>query len=168
MKKILLTLSLFLPLLAYSCTSGRNNSNTDIASAISACCQYDGAEAIKLGRTATMLLRGAVRMAGVDDPDVQEVLNLTKNLRGVSILSYDDCSTEDRSRIEGKLERALSGSEMLLEASDSGEKVKIYGLVDNDSDMVSDIILYTPSACALICIKGSVSMESLSRIASDD
>lgn len=107
-------------------------------------------------------------MAGIDDPDVSEAVGLLSDIRGLTVFSYDDCSEEDKASINLKLTEALSDSEVLMEASDSGEKVKIYGTYDERSDIVSDFVIFSPSESALICIKGSVSMDTIARIASDD
>lgn len=109
-----------------------------------------------------------MRVAGIDDPDVSEAVGLLSDIRGLTVFSYDDCSEEDKASINLKLTDALSDSEVLMEASDSGEKVKIYGSYDESSDKVSDFVIFAPSESALICIKGSVSMETIARIASDD
>lgn len=168
MKRVLFAICIFLPMLAWSCTSGRTATETDVTAALAECGRYEGAEVIKLGRAATVALKGVVRIAGIDDPDVREALGLIKNIRGISVLSYDDCSAEDKSSICSKLERALDGSELLIEAKDSDDKVKLYGRMDDDSDVVRDIVVYVPSSCAMVCIAGNVSMETLAKLAADD
>jgi hypothetical protein len=62
----------------------------------------------------------------------------------------------------------LEGSEMLIEAKDGDDKMKIYGIVDGNGEKVSDFILHTPSECAVICILGSISAEAITKIALDD
>ncbi len=46
--------------------------------------------------------------------------------------------------------------------------MRIYGVVDESADSVKDFVLYTPSDCALICIFGSISMDAVAKIASND
>jgi hypothetical protein len=58
--------------------------------------------------------------------------------------------------------------EMLLEAKDGDDNMKIYGVVDEDGGKVSDFILHTPSDCAVICILGSISTEAIAKLALDD
>ena len=123
---------------------------------------------VELGRAATAALKGAIRLATINDPDGREVLKLMKGIRSITVLNYEDCSQSDRDKISRKLERALSGSEVLIEASDGGEKMRIYGLVDEKTDKVRDFVMYTPSDCALICIFGSISMDAIAKIASND
>lgn len=139
-----------------------------ISAAISECRHYEGADYLKLGRLATGALKGVVRAVGMEDSDAMEAIRLMKGLRGLTVFSYDDCSEEDKASICQKLANALADSEVLMEVSDSGEKMRIYGSYDELSDQVSDFVLYAPSESALICIKGYVSMETLARITSDD
>lgn len=149
-------------------TQGKAAGKPQIYTTIYECRQYEGADYLKLGRFATGAIKGVVRVAGIDDPDVSEAVGLLSDIRGLTVFSYDDCSEEDKASINLKLTNALSDSEVLMEASDSGEKVKIYGTYDERSDIVSDFVIFSPSESALICIKGSVSMDTIARIASDD
>ena len=149
-------------------TQGKAAGTPRISTTISECRQYEGADYLKLGRLATGAIKGVVRVAGIEDPDVSEAVGLLSDIRGLTVFSYDDCSEADKASINLKLTNALSDLEVLMEASDSGEKVRIYGSYDERSDKVSDFVLYAPSESALICIKGSVSMETIARIASDD
>ena len=149
-------------------TQGKEAGKPSISATISECRQYEGADYLKLGRLATGAIKGVVRVAGIEDPDAREAIGLFRGIRGLTVFSYDDCSEADKASINLKLTNALSDLEVLMEASDSGEKVRIYGSYDERSDKVSDFVLYAPSESALICIKGSVSMETIARIASDD
>ena len=168
MKRFLLIISILLSVPVCAGNPGRTVSKTRIATVISECSRYEGAELVKLGRISTAAIKGVVRIAAAGDPDAREALGLMKGIRRMSVLEYDDCSGADKARISGKLESALSGSEMLMEASDEGEKMRLYGLVDEKTCEVRDFILYSPSECALICIFGSISLDAVSKIASND
>lgn len=168
MKRFLLILSVLLSFQACAGTTGKTVANPKMATVISECRQYDGVEAIRLGRFGTSALRSVIRVAGKGDSDIKDALCLMKGIRGVSLMDYDDCSSEDKAEITRIIERALSDSEVLLEASDEGDKIKIYGKVDDNGDLVRDFVLYSSSDCALICINGAISMETVSRIASND
>ncbi|MBO7602985.1 MAG: DUF4252 domain-containing protein [Bacteroidales bacterium] len=157
-----------IPCLSCVGTQGEAVSKPRISKAISECRNYEGAEYIKLGRFATGAIKGIVRLAGKEDPDAKAADELMSGIKGVTVLSYDDCSEEDKASIISILTNALADSELLIEASDSGEKVKIYGSCDEGSDIVRDFVLFAPSESALICIKGFFSMETIARIATDD
>ena len=168
MKRYLLLLCILLPCL--SCTGARGGASGEpgIAATISECRQYEGTDYLKLGRMATGAIKGVVRIAGIEDSDVREAVGLIKGIHGLTIFSYDDCSEDDKASICGKLTNALADSDLLMEASDCGTKVKFYGTYDESSGLVRDFVLFAPSESALICIRGSVSMDTSARIASDD
>lgn len=168
MKRFLLILCVFFSFQACAGTTGKTESNPRMSTVISECRRYDGVEALNLGRFTTSALRGVIRVAGIGDSDVKDALRLMKGIRGVSIMDYDDCSSEDKEEISRIIERALSDSEVLMEASDAGDKIKIYGKVDDNGDMVRDFVLYSSSECALICVNGAISMETVAKIASND
>lgn len=168
MKRILLVIAVLIPGLLLAGNHRKDVSRTRIASVISECRSVEGVEFVHLGRFAVSALKGVARVGAIDDPDLQEALKIGKGIRGISVLSYEDCSESDRRRISRKLDHALAGSEMLMEAGDSGERVRFYGVVDEQADRVRDFVLYAPSDCALICLFGSISMEDVAKLASND
>ena len=168
MKRFLLIISILLSCQAFAGAPGRTTSKAGIASTITECKNIEGVELVKLGRAATAALKGTIRLATINDTDAREALKMMKGIRSITVLNYEDCSQSDRDKISRKLERALSGSEVLIEASDGGEKMRIYGLVDEKTDKVRDFVMYTPSDYALICIFGSISMDAIAKIASND
>lgn len=164
MKKFLLIIA---ALLAVSVQDGsaRKVSRSRITSVISECSKYEGAETIRLGGLATGAVKGIVRLAAIADPDARTALQLMKGVKALSVFTYDDCSEADKKKITRKLDRALSGTDVLIEAKDDGEKMRIYGIADDDK--VRDFVLYTPSDCTIICIFGSVAMESIKKLMDD-
>ena len=168
MKRFLLIICILVPCL--SCKGGQGGAAREsrISTAVSECRHYEGADYLKLGSLATGALKGVVRLAGAGDSDIKEAVSLLKGIDGLTVFSYDDCSPEDRALIDARLSEALAGSEMLLEASDSGQKLRMYGTYDERTDKVRDFVLFAPSESALICVRGSVSMDTVARIASDD
>ena len=168
MKRLVLLFCILLSLPAFARTPAKTVSKTHITAAIAECRLYSGTEMVRLGRLSTAALKGVIRLAALDDPDARKALGLMKGIHGITVLDYADCKAEDREAISGKLERALSGSEMLMEASDEGEKMKIYGLVDDQMESVRDFVLFSPTDCSLICLFGSIPMEALEKVASHD
>lgn len=157
-----------IPCLSCTGTRGGASGNSAVYTTISECRQYEGTDYLKLGRLATGAIKGAVRIAGKGDSDIHQAVGLIKDIHGLAVFSYDDCSEDDKASISDKLANALAESELLMEASDSGTKVKFYGTYDEISGLVRDFVLFVPSESALICIKGSVSMDTIARIAADD
>ena len=154
------------PVLASAWTPEKTLSKRDITSVIAQCRQYEGTEVVQIGSFGTGAIKGIVRIAAQSDPDAREALKLMKGLRGISIFEFEDCSAADKERIVGKLDRVFSGSDLLIEASDGSEKMKIYGVFDEQSGTVQDFVLYAPSDCALICLFGSISMDAIAQLVS--
>ena len=168
LKRLLLIFCILFPVATMASTPVKRVSKSRITSFMSECRHYDGVEVVRLGRITTGALRGVIRLAAVGDPDARNALRLMKGVNGVAVFDFEDCSEYDKSRITRRLDRILSGSEVLMEASDGGDKMRIYGVVDETADKVRDFVLYTPSDCALICIFGSISLDAVARIASND
>lgn len=166
MKRLLLLICILLPFQAYALTPEKKVSKTAVSTVISECRSYDGVEIVRLGRVATSAIKSVIRVAAIGDSDAREALRLMRGIHQVSVLDYEDCSDRDKRHITRKLERALSGSEVLMEASDGDDDMKIYGLFDDDNGTVRDFVLYSPTDCSLICIFGSISLDAVGKIAS--
>ena len=168
MKKLLLILGLMVPVLATSATFGNRASKNRIGSFIADCRHYEGAEVVHLGTFATKIGKGVLKIASIDDPEAREMLKMIKDVKSLYVLNYEDCSNSIKAKVNRRLDKMLEGSEMLMEAKDGDDKMKIYGIVDGNGEKVSDFILHTPSECAVICILGSISAEAITKIALDD
>ena len=156
------------PMLAAAATFGNRASKNRIRSFIADCRHYEGAEVVHLGSFATSLGKGILKIVSIDDPETREMLKMIKDVRSLYVLSYEDCSNSVKAKVNSRLEKMLEGSQMLMEAKDGEDKMRIYGIVDEDGEKVSDFILHTPSECAVICILGSISTEAIAKIALDD
>lgn len=168
MKKLFLILGLVVPMLASAATFGNKASKDRIGNFIAECRQYEGAEVVHLGTFATSIGKGILQIASVDDPEALQVLRLIKDVRGLYVFSYEDCSNSTKAKVNSRLEKMFDGSEMLLEAKDGSESVKIYGVTDAKGETVRDLVLHTPSECAVIFILGEISTEALAKLALDE
>ena len=148
--------------------SGRQVTKGSVASFISECRRYDGAEVVSLGWLATGAIKSVIRMAAMEDPDARDAVRLVKGIRGVSVFDFEDCSEPDRNLITRRLDKLLRDSEVLMEVTDDGEKMNLYGVYDEKSDTVKDFIMYAPSNCSLICLFGTISMKTLAKLAEND
>ena len=169
MKKILLLFLLLLPLAA---SAGKPVSKTvpksKLASVVSEFRGYDGVEVVRLGWLGTAAIKGVARAAAKSDPDARKALDLVRGVKRFTVLEYDGCTPAVRERIIRRLDQALHGSELLMEAKDGSERVRMFGVVDDATGEVRDFVLHAPSDHALICIFGSIPMESVAKVLSDD
>ena len=170
MKRILLLF--LLALLPLAASAGKPASKTvpksKLASVVSEFRGYDGVEVVKLGWLGTAAVKGVARAAAKSDPDARKALDVMRGVKRFTVLEYGDCTPAVRERIIRRLDQALYGSELLMEAKDGDTAVQMFGVVDDASGEVRDFVLHAPSDHALICVFGSIPMESVSKLLSDD
>ncbi len=74
---------------------------------------------------------------------------------------YEDCSAEVKAKFNARMSKALDGVELLMEAKDDGELVRIYGYVDKDGTEIKDLVIFSPEEGELVCMFGTLRMEQL-------
>lgn len=168
MKKILLFLLLLGPIMATAASPDGRIPKTQITSFITEYSHCEGVDVVRLGRLATGAVKGVVRVASIGDPDAREALSLMKGVKSLYVFDYASCTPALRDRIGRRLNRIFRNTELLMEVNDEENRMQIFGLYDERTDAVRDFVLYTPSECALICIFGSVSMDTISRMMDND
>lgn len=170
MKKLLILFVLtLLPLAASASFPVKQTvSKARLTALISEMRGYDGVEVVRLGALPTAAFKSILRVAARRDEDAREALRLLRGVRRVSVLDYEDCSTAVRERISARLDRALVGSELLMEAKGDDSAMQIFGVVDDKTGTVRDFVLHAPDDCTLICIFGSISMDAVSKVLADD
>jgi len=99
-----------------------------------------------------------------DDVDVA-ALAAIDGVKRLMVVSYEDCPAAMKDRFDRKIQKALNGCELLMEAKDDGTDMYIYGDMSDDGSRIGDIVMYTPSESALICIFGSISADALGAVA---
>lgn len=165
MKKLLVLLLLVtLPLAAFAGRPAKRINNARLSALIAECRQYDGAEVITIGGFGTSLIKGAVRLSAGNDPEARAALRLFSGVRSFGALEFSDCSEAVRERISEKIERLLARSEMLVEVKEDDTHMCVYGLLDDASATVRDIVLYDAEDCVFVYAKGSVSMEAVGEL----
>lgn len=163
-KRILLTLIIFAFMTGIA-SAASPLTRARLTSFIKDCRDYEEVEVLHLGGLATGALKGFISIAGADDPDIKEFRKVSRWVNGMSILEYEDCPASVREEITSKINRLLKGAELLMEASDDGERLSIYGNYDEKKNVVKDVILYSPDDCSLICFFGKIPMESVQELA---
>ena len=164
MKKYLFLLLLLLPLAASAARPAKGISRSEVAGIVSEFRHYDGVEVIRLGRLGTAAVKGAVRLAGAGDPDIREALTMMKGLKSLTVLKYDDCAPAVRERLNRRIGRALDKGELLMEAREGGTAMQIFGIVDDETGTARDFVIHAPADNALICLFGTLSLDTLAKI----
>ena len=167
MKRMILLAAILLPLFAPAAAGG-NVSKSKITALITECQRCEGVEIVQLGGLATMALKATLRLGTVDDPDAREALKLISGIKRISVLNYEACAPAVRDRISRRVDRVLDGSDLLMETRDGNDLMQIYGVVDEGTGTVRDFVMHNPSDASLICIFGSIPIEKIARVISDN
>ncbi len=168
MKKIFFILLFLIPAAAMAGSSEGRIPKSQIASFISDYRHCEGVEVVKLGPLATGAVKGVIRVAAIKDADAREARELMKGIRSLYVFDFSSCKPALRERISRRLTRIFRNTELLMEVTDEGDRMRIYGLYDERTDAVRDFVFFTPSDCALICLFGSISMDTVSRLMEND
>ena len=168
MQRIFFLLLLLAPLAGAAASPEGRIPKTQLTNVIADYRHSEGVEVVRLGSLATGAVKGVVRIASVHDPDARDALRLMKGVKSLYVFDYASCKPTLRERINQRLNRVFRNTELLMEVSDENDRMQIFGLYDEQSDAVRDFVLYTPSECTLICIFGTVSMDTVSRVMAND
>ena len=102
-------------------------------------------------------------MADGNDKDTREALTALKGIKGLTIISYEDAEAVLKQKINGKVEKMLKGVELLMEAKDDGETMRIYGTFNEKTGKVSDVGIFSPTDGTFIFLVGSFNLEDISK-----
>lgn len=163
-KLLLLTLLALLPLAASAARPVKAVSKSELNSVISEFRGCDGVEVVKLNRLATAAVKGVIRKVGKSDPEIRQALQSVRGLKKLTILEYEDAAPEIRYRINSRIAQALEGSELLMEAKDGHSSMQMFGIVDENAETVRDFVIHAPHDYALICLFGSLPMDTLTKM----
>ena len=155
MKKILITL---LMVLSLSATAWAEGQNASLRSLVSSYKGTEGFDIVDLGGVGLGLLKVAARTAA-ETPEDREALKLFDGLKRLTVVDFSDAAPEARDKFLRKAKRILSAGDMLMEAKDGGETVRIYGTASDDGTLLKDIALLAGDA--LIFIRGSIRTEQI-------
>lgn len=166
MKRLFLYFLLLLPLAAAAASPEGRVPKTRISTFLSEYRHCEGVEVVRLGRVSTAALKGVIRVAArkENDPDARDFLKLMRHVKSLYVFEYEGCKPALRDKISRRLNRLLTDSDLLMEANDGGERMQIYGLYDERTEAVRDFVLFSPSDCTLVCLFGSIPMETVSNI----
>ncbi len=164
MKKAIIVLAfLLVPVMTFALVPGGKISKIKVSSLVSQYRGKQGVEVIEIGRLGTALLKGVAAMADGNDKDTREALTALKGIKGLTIISYEDAEAVLKQKINGKVEKMLKGVELLMEAKDDGETMRIYGTFNEKTGKVSDVGIFSPTDGTFIFLVGSFNLEDISK-----
>ena len=149
MKKILLTLCLVLCLVP---TAWAGTPTGKLRTLVNEFRDEPGFEIVHMGPLALGLIRAAARTEAKNDDD-RKALQVFKDIKRLTVLDFSDADAAHKEKFLRKAKRILADEEMLMEAKDDGETVRIYGL-SNVGDILEDVIILAGDA--LISVHGKI------------
>lgn len=169
MKKTILMLAVLLvPVMTFAVDPGGKISRRKVSSLVSQYRNKQGVEVFDLGYLGTSLLKGVMALVDGNDKDTRDALMALKGLKGLTVFSYEEASEELKRTINGKLERILQGVDLLMEAKDEGEMMRLYGTYNEKTGKVSDVGIFVPTDGAFIYLVGSFNLDDISKVMSND
>lgn len=173
MKKLLpiiISVVMILPLGAK--TPQRQITQTDIKNITNEFRSEDDFVVLNFGRVGTWFLKGAFKVAMLVDNDEDKsearmTRKMVSGIKSMTVVSYEDSSNSVQSRFNQRVDALLSDVEPLIEICDDGGIVRIYGS-ESGEEYLRDIIVYTPSECALVCLFGKFPISVIGEIISEE
>ena len=150
MKKILITL---LMLLSLGTVALAGEPNRQLRNLVSDYRDTQGFDVVDIGTLGLSLLKAAARTAA-ETQEEREALKLFNGLKRLTVVDFSEAAPEIKDKFLRKVSRILQGSEMLLEAKDGDETVRIYGTSSDDGNLLEDIALIAGDA--LIFVRGAI------------
>ena len=150
MKKILLTLCLVLCLVP---TAWAGNPAGKLRTLVDEFRNEPGFEMVDMGPIALGLIRAAARSEAKTEED-RKALQIFKDIKHLTVLDFSDAEAARKEKFLRKAKRVLADEEVLMEAKDEGETVRVYGLSNAAGDILEDIIILAGDA--LISVRGKI------------
>lgn len=116
---------------------------------------------VSMGRLGIKLLKGAVALSGDLDEEDRAALKAFSGIKRLIIMDFEEASAQNKADFNRKVEKILDGMELILEARDSGESLRIYGMEDGED--IRDCILYSSDG-ALIITQGRIGLAHLGEL----
>lgn len=169
-KLILIIIVIAVPFAGFARNDGNSVPADRLMSLISSYRGERGFEVVKIGSFGTSLLKSAMKlsMSMENDEDIRKAMDIMKGVRKMAVVEYDGCDPETRRTFNSKLEKLLGNANILLEAKDGDETVRIYGMMDPDGNEIRDFIMHTPEDGALICLFGSLPVDTIMEFAEEN
>ena len=158
MKKILITLMM---LLSLGTVALAGEPNRQLRNLVSDYRGTQGFDVVDVGGLGLSLLKAAARTAA-DSPEDREALRLFNGLKRLTIVDFSEAAPEVKDKFLRKVNRILRSGEMLLEAKDGGETVRIYGTSSDDGNLLEDVALLAGEA--LIFVRGSIRADQVAAL----
>lgn len=140
-----------------------------ISSIISEYRGSEGFEIVSVGSLGTSIMKKIAVFAAAtsDDEEAKALVKTIKGIKKIAVIDYEDCKDSVKEGINRKMNKALSGSELLMEIKDNEDNMKMYGVTDENGSTVRDFVMFSPGDCTIICLFGSIPFDEVMRLAAE-
>lgn len=170
MRKMVVVMLLILASAAVFAKSGENAVRQEkLLELISEYNEKKNFNVIRISSFGASAIKGVVRAASAfdGDKDLKDTLEVIKGIRGGVIVKYGDCSEAVRRGFDRRLGELLENCDVLFEAKDGEDMIRMYGVIDENAEDVKDFILYIPSDAALVCLFGTIKLDAVAKIVAE-
>ena len=157
MKKILITLLMILSL-GTGAQAGKPRQNTQLRTLVASYRGTEGFEVADFGGAALSLMKAAARSA-VETEEDRQAMNVFRGIKRLTVVDFSESSDHDRETFLRKVNKILAHDEMLMEAKDSGETIRIYGSSTKDENLLENIVILASEA--LIFVRGTIRVDQV-------
>lgn len=157
MKKLLISLLMVLSL-GTAAQAGHRTQNPELRTLVSSYKGTEGFEVVDLGGVALGLMRAAARAAAETEED-RQALEMLKGIKRLTVVDFSDAPDNAREAFLRKAKRILDAGDLLMEAKDEGETVRIYGSSTKDENLLEDIFILAGDA--LLSIRGTIRVDQI-------
>lgn len=156
-KKIVLLVIVILTVCSSMNAIGKN---TRIHALVNSYKGREGFEVLNIRRPMLNLLKVAAFYSDGDE-DSKAVKDMLKGIKRITIVDYEDSEPEVKSEFSRKVSQILSKEDLLMEAKDDGDHVKIFGILSEDGSTLKDFILHEEDGGTLISVIGTIKLEQI-------
>lgn len=170
MRKMVVVMLLILASAAVFAKSGENAVRQEkLLELISEYSEKKNFNVIRISSFGASAIKGVLRAASAfdGDKDLKDTLEVIKGIRGGVIVKYGDCSEAVRRGFDRRLGELLENCDVLFEAKDGKDMIRMYGVIDENAEDVKDFILYIPSDAALVCLFGTIKLDAVAKIVAE-
>ncbi|MGM9787645.1 MAG: DUF4252 domain-containing protein [Candidatus Cryptobacteroides sp.] len=126
----------------------------------------EGFEVVNLSGFSFSVIRALSAFSDADD-ESEEALKMLKGVKSMLVVDYEEAKKKDKDSFNAKADAIFKDMELLMEAQDEGELVRMYGQISKDGKTLSDFVIYSPGEGALVCFKGKIAMDQAMRLATE-
>ena len=134
--------------------------NTRLQALVNSYKGREGIEVLNIRRPMLNLLKIAAFYSDGDE-DAKAVKEMLKGIKRITIVDYDDAEPQVKSEFSRKVSKILSNEDLLMEAKDDGDHVKIFGILSEDGSILKDFILHNEEDGSLISVIGKIRLDQI-------